>query len=57
MEKAVERVLQAFEKRGEKEGERMRRMNVSQMQEHLDEFLLSVGPATGPADESSGEGI
>ncbi len=47
MEKAVERVLRGFEKRGQKEGERMRRMSDSQMQEHLDEFLLSVGPATG----------
>jgi predicted O-methyltransferase YrrM len=47
MEKAVERVLRAFEKRAEKEGDRMGRMNASQMQEHLDEFLLSVGPATG----------
>jgi predicted O-methyltransferase YrrM len=46
MDKAVERVLRAFEKRGEKEGERIRRMNMSQMQEHLDEFLLSIGPAT-----------
>lgn len=47
MEKAVERVLSGFEKRAEKEGDRMRRMNDSEMQEHLDEFLLSVGPATG----------
>jgi predicted O-methyltransferase YrrM len=47
MEKTVERVLRGFEKRGEKEGERMRRMNDAEMQEHLDEFLLSVGPATG----------
>jgi predicted O-methyltransferase YrrM len=47
MEKAVERVLHAFEKIAEKEGERMRRMNDSEMQEHRDEFLLSVGPATG----------
>src|SRR5215467_13288527 len=47
MEKAVERVLRGFEKRGQKEAERMRRMNDSQMQEHFDELLLSVGPATG----------
>ena len=47
MEKAVERVLRGFEKRGHKESERMRRMSDSKMQEHLDEFLLSVGPATG----------
>src|SRR5581483_2553346 len=47
MEKAVERVLRAFEKRAETESEQMRGMNMSEMRRHLDEFLLSVGPATG----------
>jgi predicted O-methyltransferase YrrM len=47
MDKAVERVLRAFEKRAEKESEQMRNMSDSEMQAHLDEFLLSVGPDTG----------
>jgi predicted O-methyltransferase YrrM len=47
MDKAVERVFRTFEKRAVKESERMRSMNSSQMEQHLDEFLLPVGPATG----------
>lgn len=47
MDKKVQQVLGAFETRSNKEGERMRNMNESEMQQHLDEFLLSVGPATG----------
>ncbi|HEY2385091.1 MAG TPA: class I SAM-dependent methyltransferase [Terriglobia bacterium] len=47
MDKAVERILRAFETRSNKEWERMRGMDTSEMQQHLDEFLLSVGPATG----------
>jgi len=46
MDKAVKTVLLEFEKRAEKESEVMREMDMSTMQEH-DEFLLSVGPATG----------
>jgi predicted O-methyltransferase YrrM len=47
MDKAVERVLRALEKRADRESEQMRKMSAAQMQKHLDEFLLSVGPATG----------
>src|SRR5215472_8026799 len=47
MDIAVERALRAFEKRGEKESEQMRGMNMSEMRRHRDELLLSVGPATG----------
>ena len=47
MDKAVERVLRAFEKRSAKETKVMDKMDDVEMQQHLDEFLLSVGPATG----------
>ena len=47
MDKAVADVLLEYEKRSEKESERMRDMDAATMQQHLDEFLLSVGPATG----------
>src|SRR3954468_17191869 len=47
MDQAVEKILREFEKRSENEWERMGKMDASEMQKHLDEFLLSVGPATG----------
>lgn len=47
MNKAVERVLHDFEKRAKKESKVMDKMDMAQMSEHIDEFLLSVGPATG----------
>jgi len=47
MEKAVTDILLEFEKRAEQESEQMRDMDASTMQQHIDEFLLSVGPATG----------
>src|SRR4051794_8863766 len=47
MDKAVTDILLEFEKRAEQESEQMRDMDASTMQQHIDEFLLSVGPATG----------
>jgi predicted O-methyltransferase YrrM len=47
MDNAVTTILLEFEKRAEKESEVMRDMDMSTMQAHGDEFLLSVGPATG----------
>src|SRR5438132_2673713 len=47
MDAAVEKVLREFEKRSDSEWERINKMERSEMQRHLDEFLLSVGPATG----------
>jgi hypothetical protein len=47
MDRATETVLRAFEKRAAAESEKMEAIDMSQMQRHLDEFLLSVGPATG----------
>src|SRR5689334_3156690 len=47
MDATVEKVLREFEKRAATESEQMRQMDASQMQQHLDELLLSVGPATG----------
>jgi predicted O-methyltransferase YrrM len=47
IDKAVANILLEFEKRAEKESEQMRDMDMAQMQQHLDELLLSVGPATG----------
>ena len=47
MDKAVERVLSAFEKRARTEWKEMERMNAANMWQRLDDFLLSVGPATG----------
>ena len=47
MDKAVTTILLEFEKRAQKESEVMRDMDMSTMQAHGDEFLLSVGPATG----------
>lgn len=47
MDRAVEKVLGAFEIRAAKESEQMEQMDASKMGRHPDEFLLSVGPATG----------
>ncbi|HLH31924.1 MAG TPA: class I SAM-dependent methyltransferase [Terriglobia bacterium] len=47
MDKKVQGVLRAFEKRAEKESVRMRELSWADMANHVDEFLLSVGPATG----------
>jgi predicted O-methyltransferase YrrM len=47
MDTAVENVLREFEKRSDREWERIDKMGRTEMEQHLDEFLLSVGPATG----------
>ena len=47
MDKAVERVLAAFEKRAQIEWKEMERMDATKTWQRLDDFLLSVGPATG----------
>src|ERR1700741_1379500 len=47
MDTAVENILREFEKRSAQEWEQMQQMDTTGMQRHLDEFLLSVGPATG----------
>src|SRR5579863_4837077 len=47
MDIAVENVLREFEKRSESEWKRIEKMGRAEMLEHLDDFLLSVGPATG----------
>src|SRR6516162_8727400 len=47
MDKAVERVLAAFEKRARIEWKEMERMDATKTWQRLDDFLLSVGPATG----------
>src|SRR5581483_5556763 len=47
MDKKVQSVLRAFEKRAERESVRMKELSWADMANHVDEFLLSVGPATG----------
>src|SRR5690349_24175068 len=47
MNKAVEQILQEFEKRSEREWDEISRMETAEWQSQLDRFLLSVGPATG----------
>jgi predicted O-methyltransferase YrrM len=47
MDKAVAQVLHEFELRSDKESEEMREMDGRTMYRRRDEFLLSVGPATG----------
>jgi len=47
MDNAVETILREFEARSEREWEQIQKMDMLKMQRHLDEFLLSVGPATG----------
>jgi predicted O-methyltransferase YrrM len=45
MDPAIEKVLHEFEARSARESDQMRGM--PDMERHIDEFLLSVGPATG----------
>lgn len=47
MEKAVEQILHEFEVRADKEREELDRLDSRAIQRRRDEFLLSVGPATG----------
>jgi predicted O-methyltransferase YrrM len=47
MNKAVQQILQEFEKRSEREWEEIGRMDTAEWQTQLDKFLLAVGPATG----------
>ena len=47
MDLVIERILRDFEKRAATESEKIRQWDPAKMGRHLDEFLLSVGPATG----------
>jgi predicted O-methyltransferase YrrM len=47
MDKAVEELLHRFEERSEREWRQMREMDWPDVERRRDEFLLSVGPATG----------
>jgi predicted O-methyltransferase YrrM len=47
MDVAVEKVLEEFEQRSQREWEEIRRMDSEEFQKHMDDFLLSVGSATG----------
>jgi predicted O-methyltransferase YrrM len=47
MDQAVESILREYEKRSDAETERNRTMDDKEFFRHRDEFLLSVGPATG----------
>jgi predicted O-methyltransferase YrrM len=47
MDPAIEKILGEFEKRSAAESETMGQWDPAKMGRHLDEFLLSVGPATG----------
>jgi len=47
MDQAIESVLREYEKRSEEEDKRTRIMMDADWAKHRDEFLLSVGPATG----------
>jgi predicted O-methyltransferase YrrM len=47
MDATVEKTLREFEKRSDSEWARIEKMDRPEMLQHLDEFLLSVGPATG----------
>ena len=47
MDTAVEKVIQEFEKRSEKEWQQLNRMNAGEFESQIDKFLLAVGPATG----------
>ena len=47
MDPAIENVLSEYEKRAETEMKRMQTLGPAGMMEHIDEFLLPVGPATG----------
>ena len=47
MDTAVETILHEFEKRAAKEWEQIQQMDRPKIQRHFDEFLFSVGSATG----------
>jgi len=47
MDQTVASVLRAYEKRSDEETMRSRAMSDDEFAQHRDEFLLSVGPATG----------
>jgi len=47
MDQAVDSILREYEKRSTEENERSRNMDIAEFVKHRDEFLLSVGPATG----------
>lgn len=47
MDQTVESILREYEKRSDAETERNRDMDDKEFFKHRDEFLLSVGPATG----------
>jgi len=46
MDSKTEKILREFEKRAAVESKRMEQMDQSSMEQHIDEFLLSLGPAT-----------
>ena len=47
MDNAIENVLREYEKRSAAEMTRMQQLQPADMMQHIDEFLLPVGPATG----------
>ena len=47
MDAAVAKVLREFEERSDREWEQILEQDMLKLPRHLDEFLLSVGPATG----------
>ena len=47
MDTAVEKILEEFEKRSEKEWDEISRMQSAEWEVQIDKFLLAVGPATG----------
>src|SRR5689334_2807645 len=47
MDVAVEKILREFEQRSEREWEEISHMDSEEFQKHMDDFLLSVGSATG----------
>jgi predicted O-methyltransferase YrrM len=47
MDTAIENILREFEKRAARESEQIEQMDMGNMLRNRDEFLLSVGPATG----------
>lgn len=47
MDNAIETVLREYDQRAEAEMKRMQSLPPAEMMQHIDEFLLPVGPATG----------
>src|ERR1700691_6788804 len=47
MDAAIETVLHEYDQRAEAEMKRMQALPPAEMMQHIDEFLLPVGPATG----------